>query len=357
MALIDTFLGLVCRHNASDLHISAGSPPFIRVQGDLVPLDFRRLSPGEATDFLYEILTDKQIKRFEEELELDFAYHLAGQGRFRVNYYHQRLGVAGSFRLIPKHIRTIEQLNLPRALADFASIDKGLLLVTGPTGSGKSATLAAIVDAINQTSRRHIVTIEDPIEYVHTNKSSVISQREVGSHANSFASALRAALRESPDVILVGELRDLETIELAMTGAEMGILIMATLHTNNVAQTVDRIIDVFPAKKQEQIRSMLSVTLAGVVSQHLLKSTDGFNRIPVVELLIGSPALANLIRESKSHLIHSYMQSSEAARGNQTLDQALKELLDARRIHPQDAYQLAVDKAYFRQFMPIKDGD
>ena len=288
VAQIDRLFHILYERKGSDLHISVGAPPLIRVDGDLKPVTSNMLPPAETQKLLYEIITPQQQKRFELESELDFAYEVAGLARFRANLYRQNRGIAAAFRLIPEEILTIEQLQSPSQLVNFAKLHRGLVLCTGPTGSGKSTTLAALVDFVNRNRNEHIITIEDPIEFVHKNKKCLINQREIGTHTDSFAAALKSALREDPDVILVGEMRDLETISLALTAAETGHLVFGTLHTSSAAKTIDRIIDVFPSAQQGQIRSQLSETLKGVMAQTLVKRMGG-GRIAAVEILIGIP--------------------------------------------------------------------
>ncbi len=292
------------RRNASDLHITSGVPPMIRVRGRLIPLEgFPVLGGQETREIVYSILNNDQRQRLETDWQIDFAYAIPGHARFRVNAYFQRGSIGAAFRLIPAEILSIEQLGLPPVTHDFTSKPRGLVLVTGPTGSGKSTTLAAMIDEINQTREEHIMTIEDPIEFLHSHKKCVVNQRELGADAPSFALALRAALRQDPDVILVGEMRDLETISTALTAAETGHLVFATLHTQSAAQTIDRIIDVFPPHQQGQVRVQLSVALQGVMTQQLLPTADGSSRVAAIEMLVPTPAVRNLIREGKTHQI------------------------------------------------------
>lgn len=295
---------------ASDLHLSSGSPPILRINGSMTPMEHRELTSQECQALIFEILTDKQKRDFVDNWELDCSYHLDGVGRFRVNVFMQRKGLASVFRIIPEEVLSLEQLKMPQVLKNICQEHKGLVVVTGPTGSGKSTTLAAMIDYINTNDQTHILTVEDPIEFVHQNKRSLISQREVSSHTKSFSNALKAALREDPDIILVGEMRDLETISLAMTAAETGHLVFGTLHTNNAPSTVDRIIDVFPDSQQAQIRVMLSESLKAVIAQGLLKTADGNGRVAALEILINNNAVSNLIREGKTFQIPSVMQTS-----------------------------------------------
>ncbi len=332
----------MAERRGSDLHISVGAPPIIRVHGDLTRITANNLPPEDTKKLLYEIMSPYQQKRFEEEKEIDFAYAVPGIGRFRANVFQQNRGVAAVFRIIPEEILTIEQLNSPPQLINFAKLHKGLVLCTGPTGSGKSTTLAALVDYVNRNRPDHIITIEDPIEFVHPNKKCLVNQRELGSHTDSFAAALRSALREDPDVILVGELRDQETIQLALTAAETGHLVYGTLHTSSAPKTVDRIIDVFPSGQQGQIRTQLSETLKGVMAQTLMKKVGG-GRIAAVEILVGNAAIANLIREGKTFQIPSILQTSKSE-GMQTLDMALVDLYERKLISAENAVDYAVDR-------------
>jgi twitching motility protein PilT len=311
---------------ASDLHICPGLPPVLRLRGEVRPLEMPALSPDETRVAIYDLLNDEQKKRFEEMHDLDFAFEIPNLSRFRANLLVQRLGVGGVFRLVPSTVLSLEDLAMPPVLKQLSSLERGLVVVTGPTGSGKSTTLAAMVDHINATERLHILTIEDPIEFVHEPKKSVVTQREVGPHTHSFSNALRAALREDPDVILVGELRDLETTQLAITAAETGHLVFATLHTNSAAKTIDRVIDIFPSGQQQQVRTMLSESLEGVVAQTLLPAKDGKGRVAALEVLVGVPALRNLIREDKTAQILSVIQTG-AQHGMISLDQHLRELV------------------------------
>lgn len=308
MAVIDDLLKLMIEHKASDLHITSGAPPYLRVHGDMRAVNYRELSNQDVQGILFEILTEKQRKSFIEKWELDFAYSVSGLARFRGNIFMQRKGLGGVFRVIPEKILTAQDLNLPPSIIDLIECDRGLVLVTGPTGSGKSTTLAALINHINATREAHIITIEDPIEFIHPNIKSLINQRELGSHTKSFANALKASLREDPDVILVGELRDLETISLAITAAETGHLVFGTLHTNSAGKTIDRLIDVFPGDQQDQIRAMLAESLRGVVAQSLFARTDKPGRIAAYEIMRNTRAIASLIREKKTYQIASQIQ-------------------------------------------------
>jgi twitching motility protein PilT len=349
---ITELLVLAKQKGASDLHLTVGVPPKLRVNGELVDVEgWPALSREDVHGMLYDILTDAQKARFEEHLDLDFSVELHHLGRFRVNVFFQRLGEGAVFRLIPSRIKSIQELGLPPVLEELALRDRGLIVVTGPTGSGKSTTLAAMVDLINQRRTAHIITLEDPIEFVHAHKRSIVNQREIGPHARSFAAALRAALREDPDVILVGEMRDLETISLALTAAETGHLVLSTLHTSGAAQTINRIIDVFPSHQQEQVRVQLAESLVGVVAQLLLPTADGSGRVPAVEVMVATPAIRNLIRENKVHQIPSAIQTG-LKDGMQSLDQSLRHLLKTGRITAEVAYRWAVDKHAFSRELP-----
>jgi twitching motility protein PilT len=319
------------RRGASDLHLTAGSPPMIRVRGRLTPLDAPKLTPQAVREVVYSILTDEQRKRLENDWQIDFAYSLPGAARFRVNAYFQRASIGAAFRLIPQDMPRLDALDLPPVLRDFCRKPRGFVLVTGPTGSGKSTTLAAMVDLINDERAEHIMTIEDPIEFLHKHKSCIVNQRELGADAQSFGLALKAALRQDPDVILVGEMRDLETISTALTAAETGHLVFATLHTQDTAQTVDRIVDVFPPSQQQQVRVQLSVALQGIVTQQLLPTSDGKGRVVATEVLVPTPAVRNLIREGKTHQIYSALQTG-GSHGMQTMDASLVDLVRKHKI-------------------------
>ena len=317
---------------ASDLHLTVGAPPTVRVAGSLRPIPGApKLDSPSLQRIMYAILTQQQREVFEERLELDFSYSLPGRARFRVNMYLQRESVGAAFRVIPFEIKNLDSLGIPPLVASFPSLPRGFVLVTGPTGSGKSTTLAALIDIANTTRHDHIMTVEDPIEFLHRHRNCLVNQREVGTDTLSFAEALKHVLRQDPDIILVGEMRDLETIQVALTAAETGHLVFATLHTQDAAQTVDRIIDVFPPHQQQQIRQQLAGTLQGVVCQTLCKTADGRGRVAAVEVMVATPAIRNLIREGKTHQIYSAMQAG-AQHGMQTLDQHLAELVKSHRI-------------------------
>jgi twitching motility protein PilT len=320
-------LGLVLQYNASDLHLTNGLAPILRIDGDLVPIQgYPPMEPEALQRVVYGMLSQKQREAFEENLELDFSYSLPGKARFRVNVYQQRGALGAAFRLVPFVIKTTEDLGLPQVIEDFARIPRGLVVVTGPTGSGKSTSLAALVDVINRERACHIMTVEDPIEFLHAHKTAVVNQREVGTDTLGFANALKHVLRQDPDVILVGEMRDLETISMAISAAETGHLVFATLHTQDAAQTVDRMIDVFPPHQQAQIRVQLAMSLQGVVAQQLLRHADGVGRVVAAEVLMVTPAVRNLVREGKTHQLYSVMQSGGQF-GMQTMDASLSELV------------------------------
>ena len=332
MATLPELLRYTLEMKASDLHLSAGTPPQVRVDGDLQRMQLPDLSPSDTKQLAYSVLTDAQKKRFEESQELDFSFGVRGLARFRCNVFSQRGAVAAVYRVILEQIRNIKELNLPEVVSTFADRPRGLVLVTGPTGSGKSTTLAAIIDKINSERRQHILTIEDPIEYIHPHKKCLVNQREVLSDTQGFGPALRAALREDPDVVYIGEMRDLETVEAALRIAETGHLTFATLHTNSAAQTINRIVDVFPAHQQTQIRTQLSMVLEGVVCQSLLRRADGRGRVIAVEILVPTPAIRNLIRDDKVHMIYAAMQAGQERIGTQTLNQSLASLVYADAI-------------------------
>ena len=356
MAKIDAFFNLMFEQKASDLHLSSGNSPMLRINGELQRVDFPPLENDSLKTMLYEIAADYKIKQFEETGDVDFGYEIPHISRFRVNFYNQKSGIGAAFRQIPSKVLSFEDFEkfdapLPGVLKKFAMLNRGLVVVTGPTGSGKSTTLAAMVDYCNKNRRDHIITLEDPIEFVHESKSCLINHREVGVHTKSFASGLRGALREDPDIILVGELRDLETIELALIAASTGHLVLGTLHTPSAAKTVDRIIDVFPAEQQPKIRTTLSEALKGIVAQNLFKRIDKKGRIAALEILVFTTAIANLVREGKTHQIPGMIQVGKRL-GNQPLDDHILEHLRMKRITPEDAYERALDKKKFRGFLP-----
>ncbi len=333
---IDTLLTRTAELGASDLHVTVGTAPAARVRGELVSFDGEPLDADTTRSLLYRILTTEQQKRFELDRQLDFSYGVPGVARFRVNVYQQRESVAAAFRVIPDELKTLEELGLPEGLRSLTELPRGLVLVTGPTGSGKSTTLAALIDEINRTRTDHIITIEDPIEFMHRHKRCVVNQREIGVDATSFGAALRAALRQDPDVILLGEMRDLETISTALTAAETGHLVFGTLHTQSAPSTIDRIIDVFPAEQQEQVRTQLAGALQGVVTQSLLPTADGRGRAAALEILLPDDAIRNLIRQGKIAQIYSYMQTGSRA-GMQTMEQSLADLVVRRVVAPDEA--------------------
>ena len=350
MPQIDALFNYMIEHKASDLHLSTGTRPKIRKNGELEELDQPVLTNDQLRTLLFEIATEAQQKIFLDRKDLDFAYEIPDVARFRANYFEQKRGIGAVFRVIPTNILTVQDLGLPDQILRLTQLSRGLVLVTGPTGSGKSTTLAAIIDYINSNRKDHILTIEDPVEFVHQNKSCLVNHREIGTHTESFASALRAALREDPDVILVGEMRDLETIELAITAAETGHLVFGTLHTSSAAKTIDRIIDAFPAGQQAQIRTMLSESLKGVLCQQLLRRIDQPGRLAALEILFCKTAIANLIREGKTFQIPSVMQTSKGE-GMQLLDQAIMDFLMQKKIAPEEAYLKANDKNAFERFV------
>jgi twitching motility protein PilT len=347
MRAIDQLLRQMIEMGASDLHMVVGRPPMFRQRGDLVETESPTLTPERSRQIIEEMLSDPQVKQIDENLDLDFAYELPdGAARFRVNVLWQHRGMGAVLRLIPSKILTLEQLGLPPVVRKIAELPRGLVLVTGPTGSGKSTTLAGMIDHINSTREAHIITIEDPLEFVHPNKRCLITQREVHTHTRSFASGLKMAAREDPDIILVGEMRDLETIRLALAAAELGILVFGTLHTNSAAKTIDRVIDAFPADEQPQVRVMLADSLKAVVAQQLLKTSDGKGRCAANEVLLTTSALTNLIREGKIGMINSLIQTG-GNQGMQSMDQALMKYVQEKRITAEAAYEKAIDKELF----------
>ncbi len=356
MAKIDAFFKLMHDQGASDLHLVSGQPPALRLHGDIERIKYKVLTNDDLRSILYEITPDDKIKVFEESGDVDFGYEIPGLARYRANYFMQKYGVAAVFREIPSDILTAEQLGLPPVISKLASLPRGLVLVTGPTGSGKSTTLAAIIDQANRIRKDHIITVEDPIEFVHKSQGCIVNHREVGLHTETFSSALRGALREDPDIILVGELRDLETISLAIEAASTGHLVFGTLHTSSAAKTLDRVIEVFPATEQAQIRSTLSDGIRAVVAQVLFKRIDKKGRCAAMEILVATPAVRNLVRESKTHQIPSMIQTGKQY-GMQLLDDAIMQLYKKRWISPEEAYAKANNKALFRPFLKIPPAD
>jgi twitching motility protein PilT len=339
-------LAFVVKNKASDLHLSSGLPPMIRVHGDIRRINVPPLEHKDVHGMVYDIMSDGQRKFYEENLECDFSFAVPNLARFRVNAFVQQRGAAAVLRTIPSKVLTLDELKCPKIFVEIADQPRGIVLVTGPTGSGKSTTLAAMVNHINETEQGHILTIEDPIEFVHESKKSLINQREVGPHTLSFSNALRSALREDPDVILVGEMRDLETIRLALTGAETGHLVFGTLHTSSAAKTIDRVVDVFPASDKEMVRAMLSESIRAVISQTLLKTKDGSGRVAAHEIMIGTPAIRNLIRENKIAQMYSAIQTGRNI-GMQTLDQNLQELVQRSVVSSGEARGKAANKDMF----------
>jgi twitching motility protein PilT len=354
MACIDQLLQIVVRQAASDLHIAEGEPPKIRVHGDIVAIRDEPISHDEATQLLSEICGPGNWEIFEQHGDLDFAYQMDEHSRFRTNYFKQSEGYAAAFRLIPTKISTLEELGIPKVVKEFAYLRGGLVLVTGPTGSGKTTTQAALVDFINENFSKHVVTIEEPIEFVHENKQSIITQREVPTDSTSFAAGLKASLRQDTDIVLVGEMRDLETIALALTAAETGLLVFGTLHTNNARKTVDRMVDAFPADRQPQARAMLANSLRGVVAQLLLKRSDRAGRIAVNEILIANAAVAAIIREGATHKLQDIIVSGRA-QGMQFMDDAIWALLGKGIVSPHEAFMKAIDKSRFKPFLSTEE--
>jgi twitching motility protein PilT len=356
MAKIDAFFKLMHDHGASDLHLASGQPPALRLRGEIERIKYKVLDNDELRAMLYEIASEEKVKVFEETGDVDFGYEIPGMARYRANFFMQKNGVGAVFREIPSTIMTAEQLGLPPVIPKLAGLPRGLVLVTGPTGSGKSTTLAAIVDVANRTRKDHIITIEDPIEFVHQSQGCIINHREVGLHTQTFSAALRGALREDPDIILVGEMRDQETISLAIEAASTGHLVFGTLHTSSAAKTVDRVVEVFPANQQAQIRSTLADGIRAVVAQVLFKRVDKVGRCAALEIMIANPAVRNLIRESKTHQLPSAIQTGKKY-GMQLLDDAIMELYQKGWIGPDEAYMKANDKARFRPFIKAPPAD
>ena len=356
MPYIDHFFQVLIESGGSDLHLAQGEPPKIRRHGEILPIRDESLTPEEISFMLSEICSAARWQRFEELGDLDFAYEMDEQNRFRVNYLKQVHGYGAVFRIIPTRIRTLDELGVPAVVKTFGEMRGGIVLVTGPTGSGKSTTLAALMDYINSNYSRHIITIEEPIEFVHRNKRSIITQREVPEHSATFPAGLKAALREDADIVLVGEMRDLETISLALTAAETGLLVFGTLHTNNSRKTVDRIIDVFPADQQAQVRTMLAASLRGVVAQLLLKRADGAGRIAVNEILVSNSAVAAIIREGATQKLQDVIVAGKGE-GMQFMDDAIWSQLVAGHASPHEAYMKAIDKHRFKPFLPAEEAD
>ena len=354
MAYIDQFFEVLIQAKASDLHIGEGEPPKIRQHGDLVPIREEPVTTEEAIYMMSEIVGPKGWAAFEERGDFDFAYEMNEESRFRCNYLKQVHGYGCVFRLIPTKILTLEQLKVPSIIKEFGKVRAGLVLVTGPTGSGKSTTLAALIDYINTNYTRHIITVEEPIEFVHQSKKSVITQREVPEHAASFPAGLKAALREDTEIVLVGEMRDLETISLALTAAETGLLVFGTLHTNNARKTVDRMIDAFPADQQAQVRTMLAASLRGVIAQLLLKKADGTGRVAVNEILVSNSAVSAIIREGATQKLEDVIVAGKG-QGMQFMDDAIWQVMQQGIVTPREAYMKAIDKDRFRKFLPAED--
>ncbi|MDX9787169.1 MAG: type IV pilus twitching motility protein PilT [Desulfobacterales bacterium] len=356
MAKLDAFFKLMHDQGASDLHLASGQPPALRLRGDIERIKYKTLDNDELRSMLYEIASEEKIKVFEETGDVDFGYEIPGMARYRANFFMQKNGVAAVFREIPSQIMTAEQLGLPPVIPKLSGLPRGLVLVTGPTGSGKSTTLAAIIDVANRTRKDHIITVEDPIEFVHQSQGCIVNHREVGLHTKTFSAALRGALREDPDIILVGEMRDRETISLAIEAASTGHLVFGTLHTSSAAKTIDRVVEVFPANEQAQIRSTLADGIRAVVAQVLFKRIDKPGRCAALEIMIASPAVRNLIRESKTHQIPSMIQTGKKY-GMLLLDDAIMELYQKGWISPDEAYMKANDKSRFRPFIKAPPAD
>ena len=354
MAYIDQFFDVLIQANASDLHIGEGEPPKIRQHGEIVPIRQEAITNEEAVYMMSEISGAKGWQTFEERGDYDFAYEMNADSRFRCNFLKQTNGYGCVFRLIPTKIATLDQLKVPAVIKQFGHLRSGLVLVTGPTGSGKSTTLAALVDYINTNFSRHVITVEEPIEFVHQNKKSIITQREVPEHAASFPVGLKAALREDADIVLVGEMRDLETIQLALTAAETGLLVFGTLHTNNSRKTVDRMIDAFPADQQSQVRTMLAASLRGVIAQLLLKKADGSGRVAVNEILVANSAVGAIVREGATQKLEDVIVGGKGE-GMQFMDDAIWQVMQQGIVSPREAYMKAIDKNRFRKFLPADD--
>lgn len=354
MPIIDNYFQQLIELGGSDLHLSQGQPPKVRVHGSIKPIAPDILTQTTMETMMKEICENRGWERYLEKGDLDFAYEMDAEHRFRCNYMKQQNGYAAVFRIIPTKIASLEQLGIPPVVKEFGHMRSGLVLVTGPTGSGKSTTLAALLDYINTNFRRHIITVEEPIEFVHKNKKSIITQREVPMQTPSFADGLRAALRQDADIVLVGEMRDLETISLALTAAETGLLVFGTLHTNNARKTVDRIIDVFPAEQQSQVRTMLAASLKGVVAQLLMKKADGKGRVAVNEIMVSNPAVGSIIREGATQKLYDVIIGGKA-QGMQFMDDAIWQKLRDGYVSPMEAYMKAIDKGRFKAFLPPED--
>ena len=356
MAKIDAFFKLMNDQGASDLHLVSGQPPALRIRGEMERIKYHNLENDELKGILYEITPEHKVKVFEETGDVDFGYEVPGLARYRANFFMQKYGVAAVFREIPAEIMSAEQLGLPQVMSKLAGLPRGLVVVTGPTGSGKSTTLAAIIDVANRTRKDHIITVEDPIEFVHESKSCIVNHREVGLHTKSFSAALKGALREDPDIILVGEMRDLETISLAIEAASTGHLVFGTLHTSSAPKTIDRIIEVFPSTEQAQIRSTLADGIRAIIAQVLFKRVDKIGRVPALEILIAVPAVRNLIREAKTHQIPSMIQTGKKY-GMQLLDDAIMQLYQQGKISADDAYSKSNEKSKFRPLLKTPPTD
>ena len=355
MASIDPFLKSLVQQKGSDLHMTSGLQPVMRIHGEMIRIKYKELVHEELKQMLFELIDEGKQKIFEQTGDLDFAYEIEDVARFRVNFFRQKRGIAAVFRQIPSQVQTAEELGLPQVCKDLATLDRGLVLVTGPTGSGKSTTLAAIIDHANKVRKDHIITIEDPIEFVHQSQGCVVNHREVGPHTKSFSTALRAALREDPDIILVGEMRDLETIRLALEAAATGHLVFGTLHTQSATKTVDRIINVFTSDEQAQVRTTLSEALKAIIAQTLFKRKDKPGRIPALEVMLCTPAVGNLIREGKTFQLSTAIQTGRNI-GMQSLDDSIMDLLKKNIINPEDAYRKSIDKTKFKPFLKAQPG-
>ena len=350
MPRLDAFLKLAQEQGCSDLHLAVGMPPLLRMHGDLLPIKFRDLDERELRSFLFEVLTPSQEKRFRAGEDLDFSYHAEGAGRFRANFYHKSTGPAAAFRYVPEELPTVESLGLPPVLLRLLDHQQGMILITGSTGTGKSTTLAALITHLNQNKSLNIISLEDPIEFIHPSQRSQVIQREIGTHVDSFANGLRSALREDPDVILVGELRDTESIEMAMTAAETGHLVLGTLHTTSAVKSIDRIIDALPAEQRDQGKTFLAQSLLGVITQVLVRGIDGHSRKAIFEVMVMNNAIARYLMEDKTHQIPALIQTGRS-QGMQLMDQALLEAVELKQIDPDDAYEYALEKRPFKRYV------